>query len=341
VIVCTDATESEWDAFVNACAGSSGYHLWRWRRVFERAFGHRTVYLAARDHGAIVGVLPTVIIRSWLFGRFMVSLPFVNYGGVLAVSDAAARALLDQAADVAADAGASHLELRHSARHFDDLPARCHKVAMTMPLAADEQTMWEALDRKVRNQIKKAQKSGLTAETGGRELVGAFYGVFAQNMRDLGTPVHPRRFFDTVFEQFPANARVFVVRHGAMPVAAAIGYEYRGSLEIPWASSRRSHRAMCPNNLLYWHAIRQSIEDGCRIFDFGRSTPGEGTFHFKQQWGAEPSPLYWEYQMLAGGPLPDQSPKNAKFKSAIAVWKRLPVPVATWLGPGIMRSIPG
>ena len=160
-------------------------------------------------------------------------------------------------------------------------------------------------------------------------------------MRDLGTPVHPLRFFTTVFEQFPVEARVFVVRHGTTAVAAAIGYVYQGRLEIPWASSRRSHRAMCPNNLLYWHAIRQAIEDGCQVFDFGRSTPGEGTFHFKRQWGAEPSPLHWEYCMLAGGAVPDQSPKNAKFKSAIAVWKRLPVPVATWLGPGIMRSIPG
>ena len=340
-LVSDDVSEAEWDAFVDACPDSSGYHLWRWRRVFERTFGHRTVYLAARNHGRIVGVLPAVILRSWIFGRFMVSLPFVNYGGVLSTSDAAARALVDRAARVADDERATHIELRHSVRRFADLPARQHKVAMRMPLAPDEAQAWDQLDRKVRNQIKKAQKNGLTAEVGGPELVHDFFDVFAQNMRDLGTPVHPRRFFHEVFEQFPSRARAVVVRQGAMAVAAAIGYRYRDTFEIPWASSRRSHRALCPNNLLYWRAIQEATAAGCTTFDFGRSTPDEGTFHFKKQWGAEPSPLFWEYRMLTGGLVPDQSPKNPKFRSAIAVWKRLPLPVATWLGPSIMRSIPG
>ena len=341
LLVSDDVPEAEWDAFVDTCPDSTGYHLWRWRRVFERTFGHRTVYLAAKSDGRIVAVLPAVIMRSWIFGRFMVSLPFVNYGGVLSTSDAAARALIDRAAIVADEERATHIELRHSVRHFEDLPARQHKVAMRMPLAPNAAQAWEQLDRKVRNQIKKAQKSDLTAHTGGRELVDDFYAVFAQNMRDLGTPVHPRRFFQEVFELFPSEARVFVVRHGNTAVAAAIGYRHRDTLEIPWASSLRSHRAFCPNNLLYWHAIEQATADGCRTFDFGRSTPDEGTFHFKRQWGAEPSPLYWEYRMFSGERPPDQSPKNPKFKAAIAVWKRLPLPLATWLGPGIMRSIPG
>jgi FemAB-related protein (PEP-CTERM system-associated) len=342
VRVSLEVSEAEWDAFVDAHPDSSGCHLWRWRRVFERTFRHRTLYLAARSsEGEVVGVLPAVIIRSWLFGRFMVSLPFVNYGGVLAASDAVARALVDHAALLASAEHVTHLELRHSVRRFDDLPVKQHKVAMRMPLAADEARAWDRLDRKVRNQIKKAQKNDLTADVGGRELVDEFFDVFAQNMRDLGTPVHPRRFFHEVFEQFPSRARVVVVRQGARAVAAAIGYRYRDTFEIPWASSLRSHRALCPNNLLYWRAIQQATADGCTTFDFGRSTPDEGTFHFKKQWGAEPSPLFWEYRMLTGGPVPDQSPKNPKFRSAIAVWKRLPLPVATWLGPGIMRSIPG
>ncbi len=340
VVVSTDATEAEWDAFVDRCRDSSGYHLCGWRRVMERAFGHRTMYFVARSDGDVVGVLPTVVMRSWLFGRFMVSLPFVNYGGVLATSPNAARALVDHAAGAGRQEGVSHLELRHLRRWFDELPVKRHKVAMCLRLAADEGQAWQRLDRKVRNQIKKAQKSGLTAEVGGRELVADFYGVFAHNMRDLGTPVYARRFFEEIVDQFPSRTRVYLVRHEARPIAAAIGYTYRETLEIPWASSLRSHRALCPNNLLYWRAIQQAIADGCATLDFGRSTPDEGTFHFKRQWGAEPSPLYWEYRMFDGGQPPDQSPKNPKFKPAIAMWKQLPVAVATLIGPRIVRSIP-
>jgi len=339
--VTTDVTERAWDEFVRAQPDASGYHLWRWRRVFERAFGHRTVYAAAIENGNIVGVLPAVVIRSWIFGRFAVSLPFVNYGGILARSDGAARALLAHAGRLAESERARHLELRHASRRFHDLPAREHKVGMTMPLAATSASAWEQLDRKVRNQIKKAQKSELTADTGGVELLDDFYAVFAENMRDLGTPVHPREFFRAVLEECAGDARVFRIRLGSQPIAAAIGYRFRSTLEIPWASSLRAHRALCPNNLLYWAAIEHAIGARCTTFDFGRSTPGEGTFQFKSQWGAEPTPLAWEYVMRGDAALPDQSPRNPKFKHAIAVWKRLPVSLATWLGPGVMRSIPG
>lgn len=333
-------TETEWDDFVNRHPDATGYHLWRWRSVIERAFGHETIYLAARRGHAIVGVLPAVMMKSWLFGRAMVSVPFVNYGGVLATDERDARALLDQAANVAARERLAHLQLRHLTRRFDDLPVRRHKVTMRLALPPDATQAWERLDRKVRNQVKKAQKNELTTETGGRELLRAFYTVFASNMRDLGTPVYGRRFFDEVFDQFPLQTRLFLVRYRGAPVAAAIGYTYRDVLAIPWASSTRASRPLCANTLLYWHAILHAIADGRATLDFGQSTPGDGGFQFKRQWGAEPSPLYWEYRLVTGGRLPDQSPANPKFKPAIAMWKRLPLRVATWLGPSIVRSIP-
>ena len=338
--VSSDATETEWDAFVERHPDASGYHLWRWRRVMERAFGHQTVYLAARRDAEIVGVLPAVMIKSRLFGRSLVSLPFLNYGGVVATDADVARTLVDHSASVGAREGASHLELRHMVQRFDDLPVKRHKVAMRLRLGSNETVAWDQLDRKVRNQVKKAQKSNLTAETGGRELLGDFYSVFAHNMRDLGTPVYGRGFFEEVFEQFPASARVFIVRLGANAVAAGIGYAFRDTLEMPWASSLKSSRPLCANVLLYWHAMLYAIADGRTTFDFGRSTPGDGPFQFKRQWGAEPSELAWEYRLFKGDRMPDQSPSNLKFRAAIAMWKRLPVPVATWLGPAIVRSIP-
>jgi FemAB-related protein (PEP-CTERM system-associated) len=333
-------SEAEWSAFVDGSPAASTYHQWRWRAVFEQAFGHETVYLGARTGDTLVGVLPLVFFDSWLFGRFAVSLPFVNYGGVLADSDAVGDALVERAIAAARARGCAHLELRHRARRFAPLIAKQHKVGMMLPLPRTQEAAWQQLDRKVRNQIRKAEKSDLTAVSGGRELLDDFYEVFARNMRDLGTPVYSRRFFEAIVRQFPAAARVFLVRHRDVTVAGAVSLRWRETLEVPWASSLRRYRAWCPNNLLYWALLRHAVTEGCQLFDFGRSTPNEGTFHFKRQWGAVPEALCWEYWLPPGRSMPDQSPANPKFKAAIAVWQRLPLGVTRLVGPRIVRSIP-
>jgi len=331
----------DWDRFVDVHPGATAYHAWGWRRVFEEAFGHETIYVAALDADErIAGVLPTVVFRSWLFGRFMVSLPFVNYGGVLARTERASAVLLAAARDEAAARGCAHLELRHVDPVYPSLPAKRHKVAMTLALASSPAAEWGRLDRKVRNQVRKAQKSGLDVITGGRELLDGFYKVFATNMRDLGTPVYGRAFFEAVLTTFPDRTGLTLIRHGKVTVAGALTVRHRDTLEVPWASSLRSYRASCPNNLLYWTVIERAIESGCRTFDFGRSTFGEGTYEFKRQWGAVASPVNWEYALLGGDTLPDQSPANPRFKQAIALWKRLPVTFTTLVGPSIVRSIP-
>jgi serine/alanine adding enzyme len=338
--VTADATEGEWDRFVARHPHASPYHGWRWRQVFERAFGHETLYLAARDHGSIVAVLPLVIFNSRIFGRFAVSLPFVNYGGVLARDHASAVFLLQQASALAAERRLAHVELRHTARQFPDLEARTHKVGMLLRLERDTAKAWESLDRKVRNHVRKAQKNQLTSRIGGAELLDRFYGVFARNMRDLGTPVYSRRFFAEVLAAFPDTARVFLVDSGDVTVAGAITLSHRDTLDNPWASSLREYRSLAPNTLMYWRMVEHAIETRHAVFDFGRSTPGEGTFQFKQQWGAEATPLNWEYVLANGRTLPNLSPSNPKFRAAIALWTRLPLAVANRLGPHIVRSIP-
>ena len=338
--ITTEISAVQWDAFVDAHPEATAYHGWRWKHVFERAFGHETIYLAALDGDEVRGVLPLAVFRSRLFGRFAVSVPFLNYGGLLASGPAAADALVERATAIAGEQRLSHVELRHLSRQRPDLHAREHKVRMLMNLPATTKVAWEALDRKVRNQVRKAEKAGLTAREGGAELLDAFYEVFSRNMRDLGTPVYSPGFFREVLAAFPETARVFLVEHGTRAVAAGITIRHRDGIEVPWASSLREYRADCPNNLLYWQIIQHAIGAGLRVLDFGRSTPNEGTFHFKKQWGAEPSPLYWEYILLGGEAPKDLSPKNPKFGAAIAVWKRLPVSLTTALGPHIVRSIP-
>ncbi|MEZ5291477.1 MAG: FemAB family PEP-CTERM system-associated protein [Vicinamibacterales bacterium] len=337
VDACTDP--AAWDAYVEAHPDASGYHLWAWRGIFEEVFRHRTHYLAARRGGAIAGVLPLVFFQSPIFGRFVVSVPFLNYGGVVADDDLAAAALVEHAGRLAREHKATHLELRHDRRRFSNLVPKEHKVAMTLALPGDADTLWSALDRKVRNQVRKAEKSGLTAETGGSEHLRDFYAVFSTNMRDLGTPVYSPRLFEAVLARFPDRTRIVVIRHEGRAAAAGLTWRWRERTEVPWASSLREFNQMSPNNLLYWTILREAIAAGCTRLDFGRSTPNEGTFHFKKQWGAEPTPLCWEYDVVTGA-LPDQSPKNPKFRLAIQAWQKLPVGVANLLGPSIVRSIP-
>jgi len=340
VSVAASGDAREWDRYVSSQEAASHYHRWQWRGVFERAFGHQTQYLLARRDGVAAGVLPLVVFRSRLFGRFMVSLPFVNYGGVVADDDAVAGALMTRAATIAQQERLDHLELRHTERCFDELPCKQHKVSMMAALDSSAERAWEGLDRKVRNQIRKAEKSGLTTSAGGAELLDEFYAIFCRNMRDLGTPVYPRAFFHEVLSTFPDCARVILVRQGTTPVAAGIVLGDGGTVEVPWASSLNEYRSLCPNHALYWFAMQWAIAHGFRVLDFGRSTPDEGTFHFKRQWGAVAAPLYWEYLLFNGARMPDQSPKNPKYRAAIDLWKRTPLWLTNAIGPHIVRSIP-
>lgn len=337
VSVATPRDEEAWEAFVNASGDAAGYHAWGWRRVFANAFGHEPVYLVARQGEQVAGVLPLVQIKSLLFGNSLTSLPFLNYGGVIARTVEAGAALVAAARDQARTRNCEHVELRHVARQFDDLPCKAHKVAMHLPLAAG---MWEQLDRKVRNQIRKAEKSGLVVERGGEHLVADFYTVFARNMRDLGTPVYSRRLFEEVMRTFPERAQMHIVRLNGQPIAAGVTYRTPTMVQLPWASSIRDYNSLCANVLLYWDAIQFAQSTGAAVFDMGRSTPNEGTFKFKTQWGAEPVPLHWEYQLLKADHLPNVSPANPKFQFAIALWQKLPVAVTLRVGPMIVRAIP-
>ena len=336
VTECRDATT--WDTYIRR-RPASAYHGFAWKGILERAFGHRAIYLAAMRGDAIVGVLPLVEFRSRLFGRFAVSLPFLNYGGVIADDDEAARSLAGHAVSLAREHGWRHVELRHSTQRFPAWPCRRHKVAMSRRLPADAASLMPSIDRKARNLVRKAEKAGCVVEVGGGELVTEFYRVFARNMRDLGTPVYSSRLFEEVIAGCGDQARVFVVRHRGQPIAASLVVGWRDEVEVPWASSLRTHSDKAPNMLLYSAMLHHAVENGRRVFHFGRSTPGEGTFQFKRQWGAEPTPLVWEYLALEGAP-PDQGPTNPKFRAAIEVWRRLPVPIATLLGPHIVRNIP-
>jgi FemAB-related protein (PEP-CTERM system-associated) len=330
-----------WDNYVTAHPQASGYHLIAWQRVIERVFGHRTLYLTAKDEREqIHGVLPLVFLTSALFGRFLVSLPFVNYGGVLADSPISRKVLLERAVGLAKELQAAHIELRHEQTTDMGWPHKQHKVSMRLELPDDFSLLWKSFPAKLRSQIRRAEKEGMQFRIGGEEILDDFYGVFSRNMRDLGTPIYGRNFFAEILTTFPVHSRVGVVYLQGQPIAAGFLYGFRNILEIPWASSDRRYNRFAPNMLLYRSVLEYACQEGFRVFDFGRSTPASGTYRFKEQWGAQPVPLYWYYWLANGGPLPDLSPSNAKFRWAIYLWQRLPLAVSRYVGPRVVRFIP-
>jgi FemAB-related protein (PEP-CTERM system-associated) len=329
-----------WDAFAAANPAATIYHDYRWRTLIESLFGHQTVYLLARDATEVRAILPLVRLKSRLFGDFMVSMPYFNYGGVASDSSGAEEAVLAEATQRAAKLGVQHIELRHRDRACLDWPSRDDKVAMTLELPSSEDELWRGFPAKLKSQIRRPGKSGAVARQGGGELVGDFYSVFARNMRDLGTPVYPRSFFEAILAAFPAEAKVFVVDYEGKPAAAGIVLAYRDTLEIPWASSLREVNSVGVNMLLYWAALRDAVARGLRRFDFGRSTRDSGTYRFKQQWGAVPTTLRWHYWLAKGSALPRLTPSNPKYRAAIGLWRRLPLPVANFVGPRIVKNLP-
>lgn len=330
----------DWDAFVEQHPGASVYHLSRWRSVIQKSFGHDCPYLVAKRSGQVVGVLPLVRIDSRLFGHFMVSMPYFNYGGALSCDVDADQALIHEAIELASAAGCRHVEWRESAQR-PGFPARTDKANMWLDLPADADTLWQRLGSKLRAQIKKAQSSGLTYETGGLGLLDEFYRVFSTNMRDLGTPVYGKNFFEVILRDAPGQPVLVIGRTPrGQAVSAALLLRHGFRMEVPWASTLREANALNANMGLYWHMLSHACQNSCSVFDFGRSTKDAATYRFKKQWGARPKDAHWNYWLPEGVSLPKISPDNPKYRAAIAAWKMLPLFLTQQIGPLVARQIP-
>ena len=324
----------EWDRAVATLPGGNFCHLHAWRSVFAETFGHETSQWVVRNAtGEIEGLLPLVRMRSLL------SMPFLNYGAPIG-SDEARRALIVHALDQGHRTGADLVELRDRSLPPTEATVSTEKVTVLLPLPDDPERLWtDGLKAKVRSQVRRPMKEGMTTEFGAH-LVEEFYRVFARNMRDLGTPVLPRSLFTNIAQAFPEQMILAVVRtkEGAT-VAAGCGFLYRGEFELTWASALREYSREAPNMLLYWSLMGEVIRRGGQVFNFGRCTPGGGTHRFKLQWGGRDEQLYW-VRWAPGGDASWPSKDRGIYARAVTVWQKLPVPVANLLGPRVSRGLP-
>ena len=343
-MIVRDTPSADWDAFVAAAPAASLTHLSGWTELAREVFGHRVFFIEARDaSGTLEGVLPIVQQRHWLLGNYATSVAFFTYGGAVASDSEIAEQLMGRAAEVTASLGCRYLEFRDSQERSAHWTRRSDKVALCLDLPRTFEELGKRLGSKLRSQVKRAEREGLERRIGGLELLDAFYAVFAENMRDLGTPVYPERFFEAILRRFEPHCRVVVIDWQGRPAAAGFLTFWRDRAEIPWAACRLDAKRVGVNMKLYWEVLALAIERGCTVFDFGRSTVDSGTDRFKRQWGAQPVPLFW-YRWERGErgavATPSTHDQGRMMRFATNIWQRLPLRLANRLGPLISGALP-
>lgn len=337
----SEKDSSIWEDYVKNCPSATIAHQIGWKRVIEEVYGHSSCYLIAKNQ-RIHGVLPLILIRNPFMGKFLISVPFLDYGGICADTEETYKLLLNKAIELTKDYNCKYLELRNPSECHDLLPTKLTKAVLVLNLDPDPERVWNTLDCKVRNQIRKALKMGLVAkiEEDARNFKD-FYSVFARNMRDIGVPALPFSFFKSIFNHFPGQTKLVTVFHDSKIIGGGILCFFKQTAVVPWASCLRNYFKMCPNHILYWEAIKYSCIREFSSFDFGRSTIESGTFNFKKQWGADVKQLHWKYYLNTIQSIPDETSSNSKYWLAVKVWRKLPVGLTRNLGAKIVGYLPG
>ena len=332
-----------WDAFVHAHPDATFFHRSAWRDVIQRSFAHRAYYLMAEQDGSVVGVLPLVQVRTRLFGHMLISNPFCVYGGPLAVDADASRALADHAAALRMQLGARACEFRFLHPPPNDWldgawqPRDALYVTFRRTILAEDDANLKTIPRKQRAVVRKGIERGLTA-TVDRDVDG-LHTIYAQSVRNLGTPVFARKYFRILAETFGDDLDVVTIRDKQTPVASVMNFYWRDEVIPYYGGGTEAARTCYGNDFMYWEVMRRAAARGCRIFDFGRSKQSTGAYAFKKNWGFQPTPLAYRFLLAPGQAIPEVNPLNPKYRLMIAAWKRLPLPVANAIGPVLVRGV--
>jgi FemAB-related protein (PEP-CTERM system-associated) len=338
VRLCADDDRARWEAFVLDCPDATFFHRIGWREIYETVFRHRTHYLLAEQGGQIVGVLPLVELRSVLFGHALVSLPFAVYGGVASTDVRAVGALHAAAADLAARLGVQHLELRDREAREPQWPQQDLYVTFRRTLAPEVEANMLAIPRKQRAMVRKGIQRNLRSEIDAE--TERFFALYADNQHRHGTPPHARRYFRELKRVFGDDCEVLtVVSAEGQAVASVLSFYFRDEVLPYYAGDLPVARELAANDFKYWELMRRACERGIKVFDYGRSKRGTGSFDFKKNWGFEPTPLHYEYRLFRRDSVPQNNPSNPKYRAAIDVWRRLPRGVVNTLGPVLARHL--
>jgi FemAB-related protein (PEP-CTERM system-associated) len=329
---------ARWEAFVERSPAATFFHRIGWREILEQEFLHRTHYLLAERGGDVVGVLPLAELHSRLFGHSLVSLPFAACGGPAADDAEACQRLIDAAEQLGRDLGVDHVELRNRESLRADWARQDLYVTYRKPILPDVEANMLAIPRKQRAMVRKAIGRGLRSETDAD--VSRFFVLYADNVHRHGTPPHSRRYFERLRSIFGDDCEVLTVLSAqGKPVSSVLSFYFRDEVLPYYAGDCVDARELAANDFKYWDLMRRACERGLKTFDYGRSKRGTGSFDFKKNWGFEATPLVYEFRLFKGGDVPQHNPLNPRYRTAIALWRRLPRPVVNAIGPGLVRFL--
>ena len=339
VEVLSQLNESAWDNYVIHHPESTIYHCTGWKKVIESSMGYDGTYIFAVNAGQIVGIYPLFILKTQLFGTVGASLPYVDYGGVLADSPEIIKLLTNKAEAIGRSAGCSYIELRQRLPLKIDLPVSTRKISIVIPLQREIDEVFSRLHRNVRNKIRKAHKNNVQIQTG-NEYLCDFYRVYTRNLRDLGTPAKSINYFFSILDTFHEHVRVYrAIRNGKTIGAKIVLMDEKTCYFIEMASIR-DYLGYAPVHALNWAAIEDACKAGCSFADMGRSTVNSTHHKFKSYWGGKIIKLQWAYQLLNCDGIPILNTDNPKYSLAITLWKKLPLFVTRYIGPPLARRLP-
>jgi FemAB-related protein (PEP-CTERM system-associated) len=329
--------EKKWDKFVSACPEATFFHRAGWQAVIQRAFGHKTWFLYAESEGEIQAVLPLAEVKSHLFGHSLSSLPFCVYGGIAAISESG-REVLDQAAQtLASRLRVDYLEYRNLKMLHSDWPTKDLYATFRKEILPETEQNMQEIPRKQRAMVRKGIKFGLESVVD--EDIERFFSAYSASLHRLGTPVFSKKYFRILKEVFADDCELMIIVKEGRTVSGVMSFYFRDEVLPYYGGGTSEARDLAGNDFMYWELIRRACERGYKIFDFGRSKHNTGSFDFKKNWGFEPQPLYYQYQLHRSGAMPDHNPLNPKYQLFIKAWRKLPISVANFVGPHIVKNL--
>ncbi|PHR27522.1 MAG: PEP-CTERM system-associated, FemAB-related protein [Desulfotalea sp.] len=336
--------KKSWDDYVDNCPDATPYCRYAWKEAVEQACSHKSCYLLAEEEGVIQGILPLFDFRIPFRGSSFVSLPFCDVGDVFADNDDIKKALLAEAISLAKQSNAKEVELRSCQGDLLEtstdnwhVNVETGKVRMLLNLPASSDELWSGFKSKLRSQVRKAEKNGLTFRWGGLGHLDDFYHVFSRNMHALGSPVHSKEWIEEILVNYGENARMGLVYKNDLPVGCGIILFTKNIVSIPWASTLREFNSLGPNMLICWNLLKYAADNDKQVFDFGRSTLDEGTYRFKKQWGAKPKQLYW--YRLRETQVEEGTSSGVSRKMLEKIWQKMPLAMATFIGSRVRKYI--
>ncbi|PPD05254.1 MAG: peptidoglycan bridge formation protein FemAB [Methylobacter sp.] len=331
------ANYSRWDSYVETMADATFFHLSGWKTAVEQALGHKTYYLYAETEGHITGVLPLVHINSLLFGNNLISNAFCVYGGIVASDEASYLALDREACKLAEELGVDSLEMRNRVQKSPDRPHKELYVTFRKHLEDDVDKNMQAIPRKQRAMVRKGIDAGLTGTLD--DNVDRLYQIYSESVRNLGTPVFPKKFFKALKDIFKERCDIVTIEHQGKAVASVMNFYFKDEVLPYYGGGSAEARDLKANDFMYWEVMRRAVEKNVKIFDYGRSKVGTGPYSFKKNWGFQPEPLFYEFHLVKAKAVPEINPLNPKYQLFIAGWKKLPLPVSQFVGPWLARDL--